>query len=162
MNFSKLLFVYSMVFILAAVPFLEGPIIAPVAVLAGLSFWPVFILAVIGNVITVYLLIIFIDRVKEWRAKKKEKQSKRESRAKNLWDKYGLPGLALIGPFFVGSHVTAFSSLVLGGNKKKVAFWMSISITGWSLIFCVLVYFGFSDIHENNPFVDRLIDIFET
>ncbi|MFD2639984.1 small multi-drug export protein [Piscibacillus salipiscarius] len=163
MNFSKLLFVYSMVFILAAVPFLEGPIIAPVAVLAGLSFWPVFILAVIGNLITVYLLIIFINKVKEWRrAKKKEKQSKRETRAKNLWDKYGLPGLTLIGPFFVGSHVTAFSGILLGGSKKKVAFWMSVSITGWSLLFCVLVLYGFSDVHETNPFVDRLMKVFES
>ncbi|WP_054754051.1 hypothetical protein [Piscibacillus salipiscarius] len=73
MNFSKLLFVYSMVFILAAVPFLEGPIIAPVAVLAGLSFWPVFILAVIGNLITVYLLIILLIKLKSGAARKERK-----------------------------------------------------------------------------------------
>lgn len=161
MNISELFWLYSLVLLLAAVPFLEGPVIAPIALLAGLSFWPVLILAVVGNLLTVYLLIIFINKVKEWRAKK-NKKIKRESRAKNIWEKYGLPGLALVGPFFVGSHVTAFSSLVLGGNKKKVAFWMSISITGWSLILCVLVYYGFSDVYENSPFVDRITDVFQS
>ena len=60
---------YILVFLLAAVPFFESAVVTPVAILAGLSAIPVFILAIGGNLITVYIVIVFIEKVKRWRKK---------------------------------------------------------------------------------------------
>ncbi|SET53642.1 Putative small multi-drug export protein [Salinibacillus kushneri] len=142
----KLLWAYTLVFILSATPFLEAYGIIPVAAIAGLSITVVMVLGLVGNILTVLLVILFINQIKTWRKKKrverKHKESKRSVRAQNLWKKFGLPGLAIFGPLFVGSHLTALFSMSLGGTKKKTFAWMAASITTWSIAFTVLLQSG--------------------
>ncbi|MFE8700832.1 small multi-drug export protein [Cytobacillus sp. FJAT-54145] len=147
MGVLELLWAYIVVFVLAALPFFEAYGVIALSIFAGLPEIPVILISLFGNILTVLLLILFIDRIKEWRRKRKgekvEKQpSKRALRAQNLWKKYGLPGLALIGPLFVGSHLTAFMSVTLGGQKKSTSIWMIISITVWGVVFALLSHFG--------------------
>jgi uncharacterized membrane protein len=147
MNFFTNLWAYILVFVLAATPFFEAIAIVPIAVLGGLSIIPVILLALIGNLLTVYMVIIYVDRIKKWRKKKKgekvEKKNKRKERAEKIWKKYGLPGLAIIGPFFVGSHLTALMSITLGGTKKGVAAWISASLVVWCIALAILAHLGF-------------------
>ncbi|WP_374703469.1 small multi-drug export protein [Bacillus sp. Marseille-P3661] len=154
-----LLWAYALVFIFAAVPFFEGYAVVPLAIIAGLSPVLVIILGFVGNILTVLLLIIFIDKVKQWRKKRKgeensQQSSKRSLRAKKIWEKYGLPGLALIGPLFVGSHLTAFMSVSFGGTKKLTAYWMTASLIVWITVFTILGYLGidFMGLGEMNLF----------
>ncbi|WP_336885157.1 small multi-drug export protein [Caldalkalibacillus salinus] len=149
---------------------MEVAVVIPIAIIAGLAPIPVLLLALLGNLATVILMIVFIDKIKRWRQNRKQakvrneeidtlnattiveteknnedtvvKESKRERRARKIWGKYGLPGLAIIGPFFVGSHLTALMSMVLGGTKKHTAAWMLASITLWSVAFASLTYVG--------------------
>lgn len=147
MGFLDLLWAYILVFVFAAVPFFEAYGVIALAIFAGLPAIPVVLIALVGNILTVLLLILFVNKIKEWRKKRKgdeaEKEpSKRAIRAQNLWKKYGLPGLAFIGPLLVGSHLTAFMSISFGGTKKSTSAWMMASITVWALVFGVLTYFG--------------------
>jgi Ca2+/H+ antiporter, TMEM165/GDT1 family len=137
---------YVLVFLLAAAPFFEGYGVIPIASIAGLSVFPVMILGLAGNILTVFLLILFINQIQNWRKKRKEgkelKESKRSARAQTLWKKYGLPGLAMLGPLLVGSHLTALASMTFGGTKKATFAWVSTSITVWSIVFTVLLFLG--------------------
>jgi Ca2+/H+ antiporter, TMEM165/GDT1 family len=147
MSLLESIWAYVLVFILAAAPFFEAYAVIPLAILAGLPTVPVIIIGLAGNILTILLLLLFIQKIKEWRRKKgkndeHEEPSKRSIRAKKLWEKYGLPGLAFIGPLFVGSHLTAFMSVTLGGTKKGTLYWMIASITSWSIIFSIFAYFG--------------------
>lgn len=119
-NFMKFLWAYILVFIFAAAPFFEAYAVVPLASVAGLAVLPVMILGLIGNILTVSLVILFINQIKNWRKKrKKDEGNKRNVRAQNLWNKYGLPGLAMFGPLLVGSHLTALASMSFGGHKKE-------------------------------------------
>jgi Ca2+/H+ antiporter, TMEM165/GDT1 family len=142
----KAIWGYVLVFILAAAPFFEAYGVIPIAIISGLSIVPVMIIGLVGNLLTVLLLIMFINQFKAWRSKRRKykepKESKRSVRAQNLWKKYGLPGLAMLGPLVAGSHLTALASMTFGGAKKKTFIWMTISITTWSIAFTVLLYFG--------------------
>ena len=105
---------YIIIFLLAAIPFFEIAVIVPIAIIGGLPAIPVMIVAFLGNFLTIVLLIVYLDKFREWRRRKKGEEdmsSKRHKRAKSLWDKYGLPGLAFIGPFFVGSHLSALLAI---------------------------------------------------
>ena len=156
-----LFWAYLLVFVLAAVPFVEAILLSPIAILAGLSTVPVLFLAIIGNLLTVYIVIVFIDKIKQWRKRKgkdedeNEKSGKRAARARNIWQKYGLPGLALIGPYFIGSHLTAFLSLVFGGSKKSVTVWMTVSIAGWSIALAILAHMGVDVLNIENSFIEQ-------
>lgn len=142
----ELFWAYTLVFILAAAPFFEAYGVVPLASISGLSVVPVMILGLFGNILTVLLVILFINQIKNWRKKRKnrkeEKETKRSRRAQNLWNKYGLPGLAMLGPLLVGSHLTALASMSFGGTKKKTFLWMSASITSWSIVFTILLFYG--------------------
>lgn len=189
MNAFNIIWAYVMVFILAAVPFFEVVGVIPIAVLGGLPILPVTILALLGNLLTVVLVIIFVDYIKEWRRKRRLKkqhkldqrrnevevieegeaegrdgeeetvvEGKRSIRAQKIWNKFGLPGLAIIGPFFVGSHITAFMSVTFGATRRLAIVWMTASLLFWGTVVAILAYLGFDFIyaqHNEEGFIMR-------
>lgn len=159
MMISDGLWGYGLVFLFSALPFFEAYAVIPLALLAGLSTIPVIVLGLTGNILTVLLVIVFIDKIQQWRKRRKGDQdtkspSKRSTRAKTLWKKYGLPGLAFIGPLIVGSHLTTFMSLSLGGTKRATAKWMVASLVVWCAVFTLFAYLGidFLNLEDRNLF----------
>ncbi|MEG0260087.1 MAG: small multi-drug export protein [Lysinibacillus sp.] len=141
------MFEYFLVFIGAAIPWLEIALVIPLGIISGLSpFW-VMILAFVGNMLTVLIVIIAFQKVKEWVAVRKQKdgkgESKRTERGKRIWNKYGMPGLALLGPVLIGTHIAAFIGLLFGASKVNTTIWMTISIGLWTLIFGIATVMGF-------------------
>lgn len=145
------LWAYALIFLLAAVPCFEVRGVIPIGILAGLSTIPVMILALLGNLLTVLLVVTFVYKIKQWRKSRKgkddkhgkvESSSKRLLKTKRIWHKYGLPGLAFIGPLIVGSHLTVYMSLSLGGARKFTTFWMTISLVAWSVVVAVSAHLG--------------------
>ncbi|WP_077619023.1 small multi-drug export protein [Bacillus sinesaloumensis] len=174
---------YLLVFILAAVPLFELIAVIPIAIVGGLSPIPVAILGFLGNLLTVLLLILFVDKIKVWMKARKQKknpvrevermeplegegiisqesaeihaaeESKKEKRARTIFDKYGLPGLTILGPLLVGSHISAFMSMSFGSSRKLVTGWMITSLLVWTIVFTALAGSGISffapEIQEN-------------
>ncbi|MGM0776046.1 MAG: small multi-drug export protein [Bacillota bacterium] len=173
---------YILVFLLAAIPLFELVAVIPLAIIGGLSPVLTAILAFLGNALTVVLLIVFVDQVKKWMRKRKQKkrmqdimhveevaaaqadsegmeESKKGKRARALFDKYGLPGLAIIGPFFVGSHISAFMGMSFGSARKRVTGWMLTSLFLWTVIMAVASSYGityFMPHFEEDGFLIRL------
>lgn len=171
---------YTLVFVLASIPLLELTIVVPLAIIGGLSPVPVSILGFLGNALTVLLLIVFVDKVKGWMmARKKnrtevaeqsgeefeanevaiQQNSKKEKRARAIFDKYGLPGLAVLGPVIVGSHITAFMGMSFSSQRHLVSGWMLLSLLLWTIVSAVAASYGVSffvpDVEENG-FLIRL------
>lgn len=138
---------YFLVFLGAAIPWLEMALVIPLGIVTGLNpFWVV-VIGFIGNMVTVMALIIGYDRFRLWLAKrragKEEKESKRSERAKRIWNKYGLPGMLMLGPILIGTHIAAFIGMTLGASKRQTTIWSIISIAVWAVIFGVLTAMGF-------------------
>lgn len=138
---------YLLVFLGGAIPWLEIALVVPLGIISGLSPVGVMIAAFSGNLLTVLFVIFGFEKVKEWMAKRKKNKedgpSKKEERGKRLWNKYGMPGIALLGPFLIGSHLSAFIGLAFGAKKGNATLWMVISIALWTLILGVLTAMGF-------------------
>ncbi|WP_051488864.1 small multi-drug export protein [Cytobacillus firmus] len=66
---------YLFVFLLAAIPLFELVAVIPLAIIGGLSPVLTAILAFLGNALTVVLLIVFVDQVKKWMRKRKQKKT---------------------------------------------------------------------------------------
>lgn len=139
---------YVLVFVLAALPFFEVIGVVPFAILSGLHPVTTAVIGFIGNVLTVLFLIVFVDRFKAWWLKRKEEQGdekgeKKQLRARKIWERYGLPGLALIGPFIIGSHLAALMCMSFGTKRKQVAVWMTVSLMMWTALAASLTGAGF-------------------
>ena len=171
---------FIMIFLGAAIPFIEYMVAIPIGVIVGLPLIPTIIFGFLGNLVTVLLLIVLVDKIRGFLRNKKEQQprvpaeeevedanqaheetftadtsetqwhedytNKRREKARKLWDKYGLPGLAVIGTGFLSSHLTALMACTFGGNRTHVSIWMTISLILWSVITGVAVQLGMDTI----------------
>lgn len=151
-----MMFDYFLVFLGAAIPWLEIALVIPLGIIRGLSSVWVMILAFVGNMLTVLILIVAFQKVKLWMDSRKEKSgkedSKRTERGKRIWNKYGMPGLALLGPILIGTHIAAFIGLLFGATKMNTTLWMAISIALWTLVFGVATAMGFDLFSRNMSF----------
>lgn len=50
-------------------------------------------------------------------------------------DRYGVPGVCLLGPLVVASQITAPTLVALGATRSRVYLWMGVSIVAWGLAF---------------------------
>lgn len=156
-RYMNMMWGYVLVFILAAIPWFEVIGVVPLAIIAGLKPVPSAIIALFGNLLTVLLLIFLIDKVKVWLERRRgeretetDKLSKRKSRAKKIWLTYGIPGLSFVGPFFIGSHLTAFMCMGFGAKHRQTALWMTGSLAVWTTASAVAAYYGFSFLAPEN------------
>ncbi|QGG47709.1 small multi-drug export protein [Heliorestis convoluta] len=89
MSFLLDVWEYILVFLLAAVPWIEIGVIIPLSILNGLNPLLVGLVAFFGNLTTVYLLIIFIEKYQQWHSSRKKKDEKNLQRDKNELQKCG-------------------------------------------------------------------------
>nr|WP_240452352.1 small multi-drug export protein [Virgibacillus sp. YIM 98842] len=130
---------YFLVFLGAAIPWMEIALVIPLGIVAGLSpFW-VIVLAFTGNMLTVIPLIAAFEKFQEWYKRRKQKRNRNNNtkmeRGRKLWNKYGLPGLSILGPLVTGTHVAVLIGMSLGASKYWTTVWMTVSIGLWSLVF---------------------------
>ncbi len=153
---------------MAATPWLEILVVIPIGIGMGLHpFWVGFI-SFIGNFLPIILIVYSLKKFqqtawyktwKEKRAHKKylkemdnetddsDKQLQKNKKPKNkraiaIFNKYGLPGLALLGPAITGIHLAAVIALSLKANKHQTTCWMGGSLLGWTIFLTIASYYS--------------------
>ena len=138
---------YLLVFVFAAIPVVEILVVVPIAIGLGLDPVATGLFAFAGNVGSVYVLILFYDRLAAWwnsRSDEESEPSDRYARARRLWDRYGLPGVSVGGPVLTGVHIAAIVALLAGSRSRTVAAWMTIGIGAWTIVLVAASAFGVS------------------
>ncbi|PIC83731.1 small multi-drug export protein [Sporosarcina sp. P1] len=137
---------YLLVFLAGAAPGFEVLVAVPLGILRGMSSPTAIVVGFAGNAFTIVLEIIVFQKLKNWWESKKKTDvktpSKRTERAEKIWKRFGVPGLALLGPVLIGSHLAAFLALALGSSKSQTAFWLLLSLAIWSIVFGTLTVLG--------------------
>lgn len=137
---------YASIFVLAAVPWLEILVVIPVGIGLGLDPAAVAVVAFLGNVLPIYGIIAFYRQLRAAWDRRRDgttEPSNRRKRAMRIWNRYGLPGLALASPISTGVHLAAVIALAVGSPKRAVGIWMSIGIALWTVVITAGAYYGF-------------------
>lgn len=139
---------YILVFFLALAPWIDVFLVIPLGIAGGLSPVGVGIIGFAGNFLTILLLCLFFSQFDAWRERRRRRKgqvqpSKRTTRAKYLWEKYGLPVLALLAPVAVGTDIAALMALSVGSMRVRVLAWMGISLALWSIALTLGSVYGF-------------------
>ncbi|WP_245998547.1 small multi-drug export protein [Halalkalicoccus subterraneus] len=137
---------YALVFLFAAIPWFEIFLVIPVGIGLGMNAVAVAVFAFLGNALSVYAVIAFHGRVRAWWTRRRTEGEPREragGRARAIWDRYGLAGLALCSPMVTGVHLAALIALATGSEKRAVGAWLTASIALWTVILTAVSYYGF-------------------
>ncbi len=142
-----MLLAWLVVFLAAATPWLEVLLVVPVAIVAGLPAPVVVAVAAAGNVASLVPLVLGLERLRTWwRGRRRHRGrgdgSARGARARQVLERYGLPGLAFLGPLLTGVHIAAFAAIAAGAPRRATAVWLSAGVVVWAAVAGVLTVVG--------------------
>lgn len=144
-----------------AVPFIEGEGAVTIGVLGGMHPVIAAVAAIAGNFLCVALLVLLSSGarsavLKRHRAKtpavggeapvaedvvvdeSARAASRREKFTRSL-DRYGVPGVSLLGPLLLPTMFTATMLAAVGVTKARILFWQALAIVGWTTLLAVLM-----------------------
>ncbi|MFC4988840.1 small multi-drug export protein [Saliphagus infecundisoli] len=124
---------YLLVFVLAAIPWLEILLVIPAGIAIGLDPLLVAGVAFAGNALPIYGIVLAYERLAARFGWGEGEGSKRRERARRVWNSYGLPGLAFAAPVLTGVHLAAVIALGLGARGRSTLGWMTASIAVWTV-----------------------------
>ncbi|MGO1522998.1 MAG: small multi-drug export protein [Nesterenkonia sp.] len=134
--------------LISAIPFIESYGGGFIGVIAGMPVWAAIVSAVIGNALSVAMLVYGAHWIRTQVLKRRQpkelsdRQLKRREKARRLFDKFGVPGVSLLGPMALPSQFTAPLMASFGANRHLIMLWMTVSIIVWGVGF-VLLGIGF-------------------
>ncbi|GGG68597.1 small multi-drug export protein [Paenibacillus radicis (ex Gao et al. 2016)] len=140
---------YIVLFLLAAAPWLDVFVVVPLGIVAKMPPVAVAVTGFAGNFLMTLLIGIFFKHFLSWREKRKLKKgikapSKKETRARQVWERYGLPGLALLAPVILGTDIATLLALSFGSSRVRVIQWMAVSLAVWTIVMTLGSVYGFS------------------
>ncbi len=144
---------YVLVFAAAAVPMLEVMVVVPAAIATGMSPVAVGVVAFAGNAVTVTVAVYATDVVARFVARRRPRKFegppvpdprsiRRRERASRIAGRWGLPGVALLAPLTIGTHVAAVTAVALRLPRRAVLIWVLGALAGWTAVFTALATYG--------------------
>lgn len=125
-----------------AIPFIESYLGSMLGTIVGIPPLLAVPAAVLGNLLCTFAIMALTGRARDAVTRGRESGSGKESsgfrrKVATALDRYGVPGVCLLGPLVVASQITAPTLVALGATRRQVYVWMAISITAWGILFGV-------------------------
>ena len=132
--------------LVSAIPFVESYFGAVIGVALGLGPALAVLAAVLGNILSMLGFVLGTDaarqRVRRVRGTDDGESTPRRQRLKRMFDRFGVPGVSLLGQTLLPSQITSAAMVGFGASRNSVIFWQVISIILWGVLFGVLAHLG--------------------
>ncbi|WP_265520394.1 hypothetical protein [Oerskovia flava] len=126
-----------------AIPFVESYFGSVIGILAGVNPVVAVVAAIVGNVVSMTVLVLGAARAREAALRNREQTSSpKRQKLKRMFDKYGVAGVSLLGQTVLPSQITSLAMVSFGASKTAVIRWQIVSIILWGVLFGVLATLG--------------------
>lgn len=145
-----------------AIPFIEGEGAAGIGIIGGIPPVVAAIAAMIGNFVCVAILVLASSGARQAivnRSRNREsvvvgggaplvdeapspeagRNAARKEKFQRAFERYGVPGVSLLGPLLLPTHFTATMLAAAGIGKARILLWQAVAIVGWTTIVAVIV-----------------------
>jgi hypothetical protein len=135
------------VFIAGAIPWMEAIAVVPSGIALGLNPVATVVAAVIGNTITIFIFAFLSGSIRQKIinrriTKGKSGDSAKFEKALKAFDKYGIYGMAFLGPILIGTQFAAAASVAAGVKPLRASILITLSMVAWAgLIAIIMVAF---------------------
>jgi hypothetical protein len=148
-----------------AVPFIEGEGAATIGILGGIPPVIAAIAGIAGNFVCVAGLVLLSSKAREavvnrQRAKamvgadgpvapagaadgipvegESARKAARKQKFQRALERYGVPGVSLLGPLLLPTQFTATMLAAVGVGKARILIWQAIAIVGWTTLLSLI------------------------
>lgn len=120
----------------AMVPFVENYGAVVIGSVAGVPVWAAVVMAIIGNVAIIALITLISGSTRDAVLARKTNTSPDEpadsgkrQRVRQLFDRYGIPGVTIFGMLLIPTHFIAAALVSFGCSRTGVIVWNAVAIT---------------------------------
>ncbi len=135
---------YVSVFLISCVKFILGPILG---LSYGINIPVICILTTAGMMLTVYVICYFGEPIRSFFVrvfgkKKKKVFSPKSRRFVEIWNKYGIKGIAFLTPILLSPPGGTFIAIAFGGKKSDIIKWMWVSSAFFSVVLTLVMKYA--------------------
>lgn len=128
--------------LVAMIPFVENYGAVVIGSIAGIPVWAAVLMAVIGNLAVVAVITLIasgtrqaiVARTSSGSSGGAVETSPRQDKVRRMFDRYGVPGVTLLGMLLVPTHFIAPALVSFGSSKTVVLVWQAIAITLYAVV----------------------------
>lgn len=133
------------IMLISAIPFVESYFGAAIGILVGIHPVVAIVAAILGNAVSMLAFVFGADaarkKVLDGRGSTTE-PTPRRARLKRMFDRFGVPGVSLLGQTILPSQITSGAMVSFGASRNAVILWQCISIVVWGVAFGLLALGG--------------------
>lgn len=148
-----------------AVPFIEGEGAAGIGIIGGIHPVVAVIAAIVGNFLCVAILVFISAGARDAVVSRHRKRiahanaagdtaevavaepiedtesrgAVRRAKFQRSFERYGVPGVSLLGPLLLPTHFTATMLAASGIGRARILIWQGLAIIGWTTVVALLI-----------------------
>ncbi|MEU4016930.1 small multidrug efflux protein [Microbacterium sp. NPDC028030] len=143
-----------------AIPFIEGEGAVSIGIIGGIPPVVAAIAAMVGNFLCVAVLVLASSGARQAvvnRSRAKTAalagggtedaavevddtaRTPRREKFQRAFERYGVPGVSLLGPLLLPTQFTATMLAASGIGKARILFWQALAIIGWTTAVAIIV-----------------------
>lgn len=133
------------VLLVSAIPFVESYFGSAIGVAVGLPGVVAVAAAVAGNAVSMLAFVLSADRARSTAIERRgggSGRSEKRQRLRRIFDRFGVPGVSLLGQTMLPSQITSAAMVGFGASTRKVIAWQLVSIVLWGALFAALAGLG--------------------
>lgn len=123
-----------------AIPFVESYGAGPIGIVVGVTPIVAILAAIVGNIVSMAVVVLATSGARDKLTNADTPQSPRRQRFTRTFDKWGVPGVSLLGQWILPSQFTSSIMVGIGASKQKVIVWQIVSIILWGVAFGALAW----------------------
>lgn len=108
----------------------------PVGLALQCNALTIMIMTAAGALVAIVIIYLLGSKIKEWILKrlKKGKSEKKKGRLTALLDKYGVPGMGILGTLLLGPNMTMAMGMIIVKKEKSLLLWTAAGIIIWTVV----------------------------
>jgi len=122
---------YISVYFSSMIKFVAGPIFGTAHQLTVVE---TAVFTILGMMTTVFIIMLIGSKTRAWLLRKfglEKRFANSSTRYKNLWENYGVLGIAFITPLLLTPIGGSILAVMLGGSRRKIVKYMFVSAVFW-------------------------------
>lgn len=124
--------------LVSAIPFVESYFGSVIGVAIGLHPAIAIGAAVVGNVASMLAFVWGAHKARRRAVGEEEELTPRKAKLRRMFDRFGVPGVSLLGQTMLPSQITSAAMVGFGASRKAVTWWQIVSIILWGTAFGLL------------------------